>query len=163
MTITLNGEKQNLWQWDTDQYIETDAPATEIHFKVSSGVISVPVEGGRARIPDSLLQNAKPIQCYLYDGHGTILKAQFNVRARPRPPGYVYTESEANTWVRLEERLARLEDGSTITPGFGLEFDPEGKLAVKTVEKIEEANNLPASSSAVAAYVGEIDTALAQI
>lgn len=108
--IRLHEGKTSLWQWDVAQYLEVTNNAPEVHFKVNAQTaVSVPVEQGRARIPDTLLQKPGSILCYAYDGDATLVSFQFGVKARPKPPGYTFTDTDRKTWAELDLRIRELE------------------------------------------------------
>lgn len=127
--IQLNEGKTFLWQWDVEQYLEVDSNAPEVHFKVNAQTaLSVPMEQGRARIPDILLQKAGSILCYAYDGDATINSFQFGVKPRPKPPGYTFTDTDRKTWEELDKRISSLESCRDALKASSFSINGEGHL-----------------------------------
>lgn len=127
--IRLNEGKTFLWQWDVGEYLELDSDAEEVHFKLNAQTaLSVPVAQGRARIPDELLQRAGSVLCYAYDGEATLVSFQFGVRARPKPPGYAFTETDRKSWAELDSRIHELEAYRDALKASSFTINGEGHL-----------------------------------
>lgn len=115
----------SFWQWDLNQRITADwlkvgdiihvtndkqptAPMLKAYDFNGTVVVDV---------PNILLQDILPISAYRYiedgDAAATINKFIFKVRQRPRPDGYVYTETEILTYHQLDERITYLEENGT--------------------------------------------------
>lgn len=121
MKLRILGHNGQLWQWDTGQKmaVEDNGVCNEVHFcnRFSEVALVVPVkefEGVRmVEVPNILLQVPAALTAYLYhyaeDGSETRFSYSFPVRARPKPDGYVYTETEVLNYACLDERLKDLE------------------------------------------------------
>lgn len=121
MKLRILGHNGQLWQWDTGQKmaVEDNGVCNEVHFcnRFSEVALVVPIkefEGVRmVEVPNILLQATAALTAYLYhyaeDGSETRFSYSFPVRARPKPDGYVYTETEALNYAHLDERLKELE------------------------------------------------------
>lgn len=149
--IWLENEKRILWQWDVNQHIFTDEDAPIIHFRYGDGVIQVPISDGTAKIPDVLLQTAGPVRLYLYDGEGTLRHAAFPVRSRPKPPGYVYTEEEMQTWDNLVGRMEKIE-GSL---DANIELANNASQLLTQMQESEEAAKKASEDASAAAAAAE--------
>jgi hypothetical protein len=109
----IQGDRNAFYQWDIDQKIIVDVDCTEVHFtndNENAPVVNVVEEDGvkYANVPNILLQEAKPITAYAYDGC-TKYQNTFRVIGRAKPEDYVYTETEVKTWDSLDERVKALE------------------------------------------------------
>lgn len=141
MAIKLNGDKSFLWQWDTNQYLEVGSGAAQVHFKVNAQTaLAVDVIDGRARIPDTLLQRPGRQICYVYNDNATIESMQYDVKQRPKPSDYIYTEDEKATWTELDERIKALEEG-IISSVAGVQPNPDGNVPLTA----KDINALPTS------------------
>ena len=101
--IELDGRP--LWQWDTRRRVLVSADgAVQAHFarRGERRAVCVAVEDGAAAIPDELLQGARDVLCWLWDGHGTLCSLALPVSPRPRPDGYLYTPADVRTWEDIE-------------------------------------------------------------
>ncbi len=108
--------RYDFWQWDIDRKIViADKTIDKVHFcnKTSdcSLVVEVYEENGLrlANVPNILLQDNKTIWVYGYCG-GCYTKnsASFNVKKRTKPADYIYTETEVETFKKLESRIKKL-------------------------------------------------------
>lgn len=121
MEIKLSDGRESLWQWDTGRYLEvTGTTATEIHFSRDGARSShtVQIEGGKAKIPDHMLIRDSKLAAYIVEdddtGEKTVFKQTFDIRRRPKPDDYIYTEQEIKRWEQLEQRIDALEkEGAT--------------------------------------------------
>ena len=150
----------SFWQWDVNQRITADwlkvgdiihvtndkqptAPMLKAYDFNGTVVVDV---------PNILLQDTLPISAYRYiedgDAAATINKFIFKVRQRPRPDGYVYTETETLTYHQLDERITYLEENGTGGGGGS-------KITVDQVFTPTSKN--PQSGIAVAEALGNID------
>lgn len=110
-----------LYQWDLNRQIAVNVDCDEVHFAVpnSTEALSVDIheeDGQRlANVPNILLQEAGTLKVYAYvageDESYTLLCRSFKVLSRPKPTGYVYTETEVLTWESLDRRIEALEKG----------------------------------------------------
>lgn len=114
-----------LFQWDTARKCETipreGETVDEVHFyngTTENALVGV-ISGGVSEIPNIFLQAPRIITIYAVminaDGERTTETAKFPVEARPKPDGYVYTETEVATWASFDERLKKVEENGKIT------------------------------------------------
>lgn len=94
-------EKQtSLFQWDLNRKLTcTDETIVQVHFyKTKEEVFTVDrkegEEGYYFEIPNILLQTAGNLRFYAYNGEATLFQQQLQIIARPKPSGYIYTETE---------------------------------------------------------------------
>lgn len=122
MNLKIYGERQKLWQWDTDRklILEDDGICNEVHFANSvsktAAVLPVKVRDGLrvVEIPNILLQKAMPLTAYLCQrdeaGSETFAAFSFGVASRPKPDDYLYTETEVLCYRTIDERMRKLEE-----------------------------------------------------
>lgn len=97
---SITSEKAQWFQWDTGLEVTVSDGIDQVHFACSQAgrSLDVDVSGGRARVPDRLLQSARPVRAWGYevDGAGgrTLVAAEFPVIPRNRPAGYAFTPGE---------------------------------------------------------------------
>lgn len=96
----LDGE---LWQWDTGREVEV-VGCEQVHFaKSTTGTCyTVEVAGGKAKIPDELLQVAGRVYAWAYitdESYGgrTRIEALWDVKRRAKPAEYIYEPSDQRT------------------------------------------------------------------
>ena len=113
--LTLNDERNELWQWDTGRTLSVDADCSQVHFsnKIFGRSIDVDVVGGVATIPDILLQTDKDLNVWAFvgtpeNGYTKISKV-FKVNSRNKPADYVFTPPEQTTLAEIMERLDDIE------------------------------------------------------
>lgn len=127
LLFNINGDPiKYYYQWDSEQSVMFKGVnaglETDVHFcnidSEKSFVVSPTVSGDSliAKVPNKLLQCAKPVIIYLYKiddttGNNTIYSARITVVPRPKPADYVYTETEILKYSQLDERIKALEDG----------------------------------------------------
>lgn len=117
-TIIADG-RQHFYQWDVNQrliLLGVDA-GCEVHFSRSDGgawPVKTYEEDGRilAKVPDEWLQRPGTQPVYVWLNDHTVWRENVIVRERPKPDGYVYTETDAQLYSDLERRIKALEDGS---------------------------------------------------
>lgn len=118
MFAIANGRKA-LWQWDLNQQLTVAGSCTEVHYldKGSPSTLTVAVKDGKADIPNVLLQRPGRLIVYAYiidaQDHHTKICETFGISARPKPDGYVYTETEVKTWSDLQTQIGNLADLAT--------------------------------------------------
>ena len=101
--LTLNGGRNELWQWDTGSKLTVDADCSQVHFsnKVFGRSIDVDVVDGIAIIPDILLQTDKDLTAWAFVGTAengyTKISNVFKVNKRNKPADYVFTPVEQMT------------------------------------------------------------------
>lgn len=113
--------RTHFWQWDIDCKLAfEDNSITKVHFcnrtDECSLVCDVYEENGQflVNVPNILLQTDWDIHVYAYDSNHTKHEDTFKVRPRSKPADYVYTETEIDTWDKLEERMDRVEATVTV-------------------------------------------------
>ena len=118
--------RDTFYQWDLNRkLIIDDNSINQVHFcnktDDCSLVCDVYEEDGKrlVDVPNILLQEDWRINVYAYDKEYTKHCKKFDVVARTKPDGYVYTETEVKTWDALEERVAYLEENGTGGGGTG--------------------------------------------
>lgn len=107
--MKIYGERYSFYQWDLNQKITSPKlkEGDEVHFGSSVTGEALTVEAYRlgaavvADVPNVLLQQSQKILAYRFvtDGESrlTVCKSTFDVKARPKPADYVYTETECAT------------------------------------------------------------------
>lgn len=121
-TINLDDSRNELWQWDTGRYLNLpDTDAKEVHIS-RGGMRSarvVKIQEQKAVIPDGLLVFGGRLFVYIVQasvtGEMTVYEKWFDIRRRPKPDDYIYTDDEIRQWEWLEERLSKLESNSVVT------------------------------------------------
>lgn len=121
MSLSILDGRRDFWQWDTGQLLLVNDPACgEVHYcdgteeRALVAKIKTLEDGRRAAdVPNILLQTYGILVAYLYqeDEHGASTRKdyQFRVLPRPKPEGYVYTETEVLNYSYLDKRLNKLE------------------------------------------------------
>ena len=71
--------------------------------------LRIAVADGGVRIPDSWLQTAGNQNIYVCYVDGTLRGYTLRIVPRPKPPDYVATPDEAQSYARLEARLNKVE------------------------------------------------------
>lgn len=112
MNIRLKSGYSNAWQWDLDHrlILEGVAAGTEVHYSNADSaealVLDAYQEGDQifADVPNILLQEAKDISVYIYDGH-VEHTAFIAVWGRAKPADYIYTETEIKRYELLLKRI----------------------------------------------------------
>lgn len=101
------------YQWDTNRRIIVESPdIPQVHFCNTTDdcslVVDVYTENGVrvVNVPNILLQDTWPIRVYGYESY-TKHYVVFNIVARTKPADYVYTETEIQTWGKLEAKLSK--------------------------------------------------------
>lgn len=121
INLSIADGRRSFYQWDTDQFIIVSGlpVGSEIHFDIPNTDIPIALEIFEknselvCKVPDELLQHSGSFICWaqVSDDRGTRTVAQktFNVKSREKPPGYIYTETDAKTFEDLEKRINELE------------------------------------------------------
>ena len=101
--MTLDIMDGDLWQWDTGREVEA-VGCEQVHFAKSTAgtCYTVEVAGGKAKIPDELLQAAGRVYAWAYitdEGYGgrTRIEALWDVKRRAKPAEYIYEPSDQRT------------------------------------------------------------------
>ena len=121
MELKIEDNKRVFYQWDTGHRLvaENADGCAEVHFcrsgEETALVCPIREEGDKrvADVPNILLQEAGEIHAYLFrrmeDGSETVCSFSFGVNGRPKPEGYVYTETQVLDYGYLARRLEKLE------------------------------------------------------
>ena len=118
--MRIYNNRDSFYQWDIDQKVVHNFKiGDEVHFFNLKQPNALTVKSYQlddvvvADVPNILLQSSYPIYVYwMYlDSSGQYTKEEFifKVKQRPKPSGYVYTETEILSYEYLDERLERLE------------------------------------------------------
>ena len=105
-----------LYQWDTNRYLDIpEADAVYVDFaRTGEEPLRIAVADGGVRIPDSWLQTAGNQNIYICYLDGTLRGYTLRIAPRPKPPDYVATPDEAQSYAKLEKKLSdevsRLDD-----------------------------------------------------
>lgn len=105
-----------LYQWDTNRYLDIpEADAVYVDFaRTGEEPLRIAVADGGVRIPDSWLQTAGNQNIYVCYVDGTLRGYTLRIVPRPKPPDYVATPDEAQTYAKLEKKVSdevsRLDD-----------------------------------------------------
>lgn len=132
----LNDGRTQLYQWDKGRTLTVTGECTQVHFANGYGGSSIDVDvvGGKAAIPDVLLQSYKDLICWAYieteDGGYTTGKQSFKVNRRPKPEDYDG------------------ESGSGPEPVPELSIDAEGNASISGLT-VDEAGNATISNLTV--------------
>ncbi len=120
MMFKILDGRESFYQWDIDRkLIVENESIKEVHFCNCSDSNSIVCETYQengltlVNVPNILLQQIWNINVYGYattDDH-TRYGTLFNVIPRSKPADYVYTETEIQTWDKLEKRIEALEQG----------------------------------------------------
>lgn len=122
LNLRIKGGRSCFYQWDSGQAVVVEHEGTihEVHFahkgdKNALTVIPKEIENCvEAKVPSILLQSAETLFAYLVfrdaDGTETRRSASFPVIPRPKPDGYVYTETEVLNYNSLDERISQIEE-----------------------------------------------------
>ena len=117
---TVTG-KESFYQWDTNQYLETEdlEENQEVHFCRKHDTVAlvcrVRQENGKriVDVPNELLQTSELIMVYVYArdewGNRTCHAQSFAVLPRAKPADYVYTQTEVLSYQQLDARMKALE------------------------------------------------------
>lgn len=140
----IYSNRDTFWQWDTNQKISSrDLKVGDIlHFYNAKQPNALPLKAYEFEgkvvvdVPNILLQNATPVQVYRWVDDGTetytIEEFSFEVKQRPRPGDYVYTETEVLTFQDLDDRIKTLEEGSgTVKSVNGVSPDENGNVEIE--------------------------------
>lgn len=151
--------RTKLYQWDTDvklQVVDSEnfAPC-EAHFLADGKGEPLTVLVDRSgeiptvEIPNILLQKKQYIVVYAYckktSAKCTVERNVFEVKERPKPSEYVYTETETKTFDALEKRITELEKGES---GSGTPFAVQYiEQKLEDEQKAQARKNIGSASS----------------
>ena len=123
--MRIYDNRTSFYQWDTDQkVVHNFQVGDEVHFFNPKQEAALTVKAYQlgdevvADVPNVLLQSSYPITVYCMhlcdDCKCTKEKFTFKVDPRPKPSGYVYTETEVLSYESLDARIKELENHSGI-------------------------------------------------
>lgn len=101
--LILNDGRKELYQWDTGRTATVDIQCDIVHFSCLEygNSPAVKVKGGIVEIPNDLLMLGADIKAWAFviDSEGGYTKEEqvLNVKKRPKPSDYVYTQTEVVT------------------------------------------------------------------
>lgn len=157
--------RASAFQWDTGLYVDCTglAESDEVHFCRPGITLALhPAMQGEtlvARVPDELLQQAQPIIIFAYvqtaTGEITKVSTRLCVTARPKPPGYISTPTEALRWENLQEQIGDLnglntQDKTNLVAAVNEAMTQGGGADPASVQQIVEdylAKNPPAAGA----------------
>ena len=134
-----------LYQWDTNRYLDIlEADAVYVDFaRTGEEPLRIAVADGGVRIPDSWLQTAGNQNIYICYVDGTLRGYTLRIVPRPKPPDYVATPDEAQTYARLEARLKKVEESipkDTVELTAVMEDGTERTLTLYCKEAADESS-----------------------
>lgn len=134
-----------LYQWDTNRYLDIpEADAVYVDFaRTGEEPLRIAVADGGVRIPDSWLQTAGNQNIYVCYVDGTLRGYTLRIVPRPKPPDYVATPDEAQTYARLEARLKKVEESipkDTVELTAVMEDGTERTLTLYCKEAADESS-----------------------
>lgn len=116
----LTDGRSSAYQWDTGLYVDCTglAESDEVHFCRPGITLALhpALQGEKlaAPVPDELLQQAQPIIVFAYvqtaTGEITRASTRLCVIARPKPPGYIASPTEALRWGHLQKQIDELSE-----------------------------------------------------
>lgn len=140
----------DIWQWDTNLELTTTLNDNDIiQFRLGDDTLSVNPVGGKATIPNQLLEKSGPLYVYaVKDDNGsskTISKQVFDVKSRPKPAEYIEDPTPVITYPELVDLVTDLDtlklnlsiwnveiDNTTGDPTGEVSFDDEGAHLILT-------------------------------
>ena len=154
--LTLNDGRTELWQWDTGRTLAVDADCSQVHFgnKVLGRSVDVDVVGGKAIIPDVLLQTDKDLNVWAFVGTAengyTKISKTFKVNRRNKPADYVFTPVDQTTIAEIaaiaqsvrDDADAGVFDGAQGPAGPIGPVGPQGEQGIPG-EKGDKGDNGP--------------------
>ena len=134
-----------LYQWDTNRYLDIpEADAVYVDFaRTGEEPLRIAVADGGVRIPDSWLQTAGNQNIYICYVDGTLRGYTLRIVPRPKPPDYVATPDEAQSYARLEARLNDVEESipkDTVELTAVMEDGTERTLTLYCKEAADESS-----------------------
>lgn len=140
--MKIYGERYSFYQWDLNQKITSPKlkEGDEVHFGSAVTGEALTVEAYRlgaavvADVPNVLLQQSQKILAYRFvtDGESrlTVCKSTFDVKARPKPANYIYTETESITVEDfVKAALLEAKKNGDFTPKKGVDYNTEADKA----------------------------------
>ncbi len=116
MFTILDGRK-DFFQWDLNQKIVVSEKVNRVHFAIGGKIEATEVKQENeqyvAAVPNIILQNAGYLSVYAYvaDENGSFTKEEscFLIKGRPKPPDYVYTETEVLNYEAIRKEIEQIE------------------------------------------------------
>ena len=133
--------REHFYQWDLDRkLIVGDRTIQAVHFCNRTGACAITrdcydVNGmWLVDVPNLCLQESYRLKVYGFSAAKyTTVSAQFDVKSRTKPDGYVYTDDEVNCWQDLDQRVAALEENPVSDEAITAGIDKY--LAANPIEK----------------------------
>lgn len=162
-----------LWKYDAGIFLEikVEIPEEEfVHFQsvVTGKVYSLAPEGKKVQIPNQILAEGEGFKVYAYTTKNeyakTLAMSRFEIKARPKPPEYIYDPTPVITYPEL---ITLIEDMKQLNkmwsnPEATIEELPAGSppsvLAHFNEEGVQFDFRLPRSTSA-STYIYQQQTA----
>ena len=139
--------REYFYQWDLNQkLIVEDDSINEVHFSNRTDGCSLVVEVDELRqasVPNILLQDYWDIRVYAYCSSGeskyTKVEEKFEVKKRPKPSYYIYTEEENKIWDNKVDIFQGKENSKKI-----LSTNENGKVVTEiNVDEILTNKDIP--------------------
>lgn len=118
--LSICNNRSTFYQWDLDQRLQVLCnDCTAVHFNINDSqdcpVCEIIEEDGKryVLVPNILLQSAGVLRAFLMAGEKTLCAVAFRIIERPKPDGYVYTETEVQTWAQLGAMIGNLDNLET--------------------------------------------------
>ncbi len=116
--FTIFDGRKEFFQWDLAQKVVINEECTNVHFVINGKIEATAVkqENGKfvAEVPNKLLQYAGKLVVFAFvaleNGGFTKKESCFEVKARPKPPEYAYTETEVLGYEALKKEILELEE-----------------------------------------------------
>ena len=163
-----------VWQWDINDTITVegieDISKWQVHFASTGDSNALVLEINpdmTCYIPNQLVELGQAIYAYLYNVEEqrayTETAVLISVKARPRPPDYISTPTEALTWGQLRADIRTLTALMTDNKSSMSAAINDNYLDIQDIKTvIEEINELDSKQSDDIASLGEKDTVLSQ-
>lgn len=159
--------REHFYQWDLDRkLIVGDRTIQAVHFCNRTGACAITrdcydVNGmWLVDVPNLCLQESYRLKVYGFSAAKyTTVSAQFDVKSRTKPDGYVYTDDEVNCWQDLDQRVAALEENPVSDEAITAGIDKY--LAANPIEKgatDAEKEQIARNAEDIAALKSKADT-----
>lgn len=113
--LELIGSELSQWDLDVQMRVATDQEVDEVHFANVGDAVALVVKPKMNNgemlvdVPNILLQTSRKLMAYVYADGRTIKRISFEIKSKPKPETYAYTETEILNYRTLEERIQNLE------------------------------------------------------
>lgn len=162
-----------LYQWEIGRVALVTPRAghevTEVHFEDPQGGDALEVEVKKVEgvtlveIPNILLQSPMSLHAYVVscseDCERTLCDCVLPVIPRPKPAGYVYTETEVKSYDALAERISTLEKGGASDDAIAKAVEAYLTEHPPSVTR-EEFDNLANTVKAHGENMGDVEASL---